>query len=45
VKCFAPSDQCWSCHGSHLLLAKDANIVLTVEDDGSSKDLDLLPHG
>jgi hypothetical protein len=43
---FLTSDQCWSCHGSHLLLAQDSNMVLTVKnDDGSTKDLDLSPHG
>jgi hypothetical protein len=42
---FLTSDQCWSCHGSHLLLAKDSNMVLTVDAAGSTKDLDLSPHG
>lgn len=42
---FLTSDQCWSCHGSHLLLAQDSNMVLTLDDEGTTEELDLSPHG
>lgn len=38
---FVTSDQCWTCHGSHNLLALQSNMVLTVDDD----ELDLSPLG